>query len=99
MESKFGRGLPVPRDDRDITKAGAHFYLAASSRHTAVSIMTDRSQGPKGRDSVLSSLNMAIGALNRAKETTNATPAKATFTSAGILLTMIRVGFLPVNVC
>ena len=60
--------------------------------------MAGESQGQKGRDSVLSSLNMAIGALNRAKEATSVTPAKAMFTSAGVLLTMIRVGFLPVHV-
>jgi len=55
--------------------------------------MADKSQGLKGLDRVLSLLNMAVGALDRAKEATNATPAKAAFTSAGILLTMIRVGF------
>ena len=56
--------------------------------------MTTKPQGPKGRDGVLSSLNMAIGTLNRAKEATSITPAKAAFTSIGVLLTMIRVGVL-----
>jgi len=60
--------------------------------------MADENQGSRGRDGVLSSLNMAIGALNRVKEATSVTPAKAAFTSAGILITMIRVGFLPVHV-
>jgi hypothetical protein len=47
----------------------------------------------RGQDGDLSSLNVAIDALNRTKETTSVIPAKAAFTSAGILLTMIRVGF------
>ena len=51
--------------------------------------MGDKSQG------VLPSLNVAIGALNRAKEATSVTPAKTAFTSASVLLTMIRaVGLL-----
>jgi len=85
---------------------GRSFLLGADSssqpaRHTAfscLSIMPKKSQGQKGLDGVITSLNMAIGALDRAKEATNATPAKAAFTSAGILLTMIKVGFLPVHV-
>jgi hypothetical protein len=60
--------------------------------------MAAKSQRPNGRDGTLSSLNMAIDALNRAKEVTGTIPAKAAFTSAGVLLTMIRVGFLPVRV-
>ena len=60
--------------------------------------MTTKSQGSKGQDGVLSSLNTAIDALNRAEEATSVIPAKAMFTSAGVLLTMIRVGFLPVHV-
>jgi hypothetical protein len=47
----------------------------------------------RGQDGDLSSLNVAIDALNRTKETTSVIPAKAAFTSAGILLTTIRVGF------
>jgi len=60
--------------------------------------MATKSQRPKGRDDALSSLNMAIDALNRAKETTSIIPAEAAFTSAIVLLTMIKVGFLPVHV-
>ena len=60
--------------------------------------MANKSQRQKERDGVLSSLNMAVDALNRAKRATSMTPAKAAFTSAGILLTMIRVGSPPVNV-
>ena len=60
--------------------------------------MSDKSQGQKGQDDALSSMNMAIGTLNRVKEATSATQAKAAFTSAAVLLTMIRVRFLPVHV-
>ena len=56
--------------------------------------MADNSQRPKGRDGVLSSLNVAIEGLNLAKEVSSATPAKAVFGSVVILLTMIRVSFL-----
>ena len=57
--------------------------------------MTDNSQQSKGRDGVLSTLNMAIDGLNFAKEIVDVTPAKAAFGSVAILLTMIRVSFLP----
>ena len=53
--------------------------------------MAGKSQQPKGQDGVLSSLNAAIGALERAKAT-GVTPAEATFTSASTLLTEIKVG-------
>jgi len=56
--------------------------------------MTDESQRPKGRDGVISSLNMTIDGLNLAKEVSSITPAMAVFGSVAILLTMIRVGFL-----
>ena len=54
--------------------------------------MTTRPQRPQERDGVLSSLNTAIDTLNLAKEAASVTQAKAAFTSAGVLLTMIRVG-------
>ena len=61
--------------------------------------MADKSQRQtQGRDGVLSSLNTAIGALNRAKEATSVTTVKATFTSAGVLLTAIKVGFLQIYI-
>jgi hypothetical protein len=56
--------------------------------------MTDNSQQPKGRDSVLSSLNVAIDGLNLAKELSSVTPAKAVFGTVAILLTMVRVSSL-----
>ena len=56
--------------------------------------MGDKSQRPKGQDGLLSSLNMAIDALNLAKELSNITPAKAVFGSVSVLLMMLKVGFL-----
>ena len=53
--------------------------------------MDENSQRPKGRDGVLSSLNVTIEALNLAKEVSGITPAKAVFGSVSVLLTMIRV--------
>ena len=60
--------------------------------------MTTKPQRPKGQDGVLSSLNVAIDALNLAKSVSSITPAKAAFDSTGVLLSTIRVGFLPVHV-
>jgi hypothetical protein len=57
--------------------------------------MDARTQGPKGRDGVLSTLNVVIEALSLAKEVSSITPAKAAFGSVSVLLTMIRVRFLP----
>ena len=48
----------------------------------------------KGSGSPLFSLNKAIDALDLARDTTNAKPAKDAFGSASLLLTAIRVCFL-----
>jgi len=48
----------------------------------------------KGRDGTLSSLNVAIEAMNLAKEIFSIAPAKAVFGSVSNLLTMVRVRFL-----
>ena len=48
----------------------------------------------KERDGVLSSLDVAIEAINLAKEVSSITPAKAVFGSVSALLTMMRVCFL-----
>jgi len=56
--------------------------------------MAAKSQRPKGRNEVLSSLNETIDALNIAKGASNITPVKAAFVSASVLLTEIRVSFL-----
>ena len=52
------------------------------------------SQPHKRQDNVLSSLDVAIEALNLAEKISSITPAKAAFGSVGALLTMIRVCFL-----
>ena len=49
------------------------------------------SQPPEWHDTVFSSLDLAIEALNLAKEISSITPAKAVFGSVAILLTMIKV--------
>ena len=63
-------------------------------------------QRPKGRDRVLSSLNVAIDALNLAKDVSAIPPAQAAFGAVSALLTMIRVhlhlfcgGGLRVHMC
>ena len=53
--------------------------------------METKSQRPKGRDAVLSSLDVAISALDLAKELSSITPAKAVFGSVSVLLAMIKV--------
>ena len=60
--------------------------------------MATKTQRLQGHNDVLSLLNMAIDALNLAKEATSVAPAKTAFTSTGVLLAMIKVGFLPVQV-
>jgi len=54
--------------------------------------------GTQGQNDALSSPNTVIGALNLAKESTGVTPARTEFTSASVLLTLIKVGSLPVFV-
>lgn len=58
--------------------------------------MDPRSQPPKEREDVISSLNAAIEAMNLAEKTSNIKLAKAVLGSVGVLLTMIRVCILPV---
>jgi hypothetical protein len=53
--------------------------------------MASKSQRQEGSDSILSALNVAIEALNLAKEISAITPAKAAFGSVSALLAMIRV--------
>ena len=56
--------------------------------------MDAKSQRSNRRDGALSSLSVAIVAINLAKEVSSITPAKAIFGSVSALLTMIRVRFL-----
>ena len=55
------------------------------------------SQQPKGRDGVLSALDVLIQALGLAKDTCGIPPAQIALGSAAILLTMIRVRLLPLH--
>ena len=56
--------------------------------------MEAESQRPKGREGAISALNMAIEAMNLAKELSSITPAKAVFGSVSVILTMIKVSLL-----
>ena len=53
--------------------------------------MASASQRPRGRDGVLSTLDVIIQGLNLAKDTCGVLPAQAAFGSVSALLTMIRV--------
>lgn len=56
--------------------------------------MDPNSKRQKRRDNALSLLNVAIEAVNLAKELSSVTPAKAVFSSVSVLLAMIRVRIL-----
>ena len=56
--------------------------------------MDPNSKRQKRRDNALSLLNVAIEAVNLAKELSSVTPAKAVFSSVSVLLVMIRVRIL-----
>ena len=56
--------------------------------------MDAKSRQPKGRDNTVSALNVAVDALNLAKEASSITPAKAVFGTVTIILTMVKVGLL-----
>jgi len=75
---------------------GTASLFAASTSHripaaTLLWFMNLESQQPKERGSIPSSLNVAIEAMNLAKEVSSITPAKAVFGTVSVLLTMIRV--------
>ena len=90
----FARGTPGQN-------GGSLASLWSSSKPgscTLPSTMTPKPQRPKRQDNVLSSLNVAIEALNLTKEILSITPAKAVCGSVSVILTTIRVRFLPVPV-
>jgi len=60
--------------------------------------MAAKSQRPKHRDVALSSLNVAVEAVNFAKELSGVKPAKAVIGTVSVILTMIGVSFLSVCV-
>jgi hypothetical protein len=55
--------------------------------------MTSTSQRPKGRDRVLSALDIVIQGLDIAKDSCGIPPAQAAFGVVSALLTMIKVHF------
>jgi hypothetical protein len=57
--------------------------------------MDAKTQRPKGRDSVLSTLNVATEAPTLAREVSSTKPAKAAFGFVSVLPTMRRVRLLP----
>ena len=68
--------------------------LKHSSVHLSRMSTMASSQQKKGRDGVLSALDVLIQALSLAKDTCGIPPAQIALGSAAILLTMIRVRFL-----
>jgi len=80
--------------DWDSGSSSLPVRCTAFSQLPCILTMEAKSQRPKGRDSALSSLNVAIDTLNLAKEISSITPAKAAFGTVSILLTMIKVRFL-----
>ena len=74
----------------------AHFRDLPDNLYTPLprtSAMASESQGTKGRDRLLSALEIVIQGLNLAKDTCGFPPAQAAFGSVSALLTMIRVRF------
>ena len=59
--------------------------------------MATTSQRPKERENAVSLLNAAIDAINLAEKISSITPATAVFGTVNVLLTMIKVCFLPYN--
>jgi len=55
--------------------------------------MATKPQRQRRREATLSSLNVAIEALNLIKEATSITPSPAVFGTVSVLLTIIRVRF------
>jgi len=70
---------------------------AGFSQPPPVFTMSAQAQRPTRRDGALSSLNAAIEAMNIVKDALSITPAKAVVGSVSIILTLIRVGFLPLS--
>jgi len=61
--------------------------------------MDIEAQQQKRQDNTISSLNLAIDALNLAGGVVDIMPAKAVFGTVSVLLVMIRVGFPLIYIC
>ena len=59
--------------------------------------MDAKSKQSKRGENVLSSLNVIIEGLDVAEKVSSMTPAKAVFSTVRVILTMIRVSFLPIR--
>ena len=57
--------------------------------------MDAKSKRPKRREDLLSLLTVAIEGLSVAEKLVSITPARVVFSTVGVTLMMIRVGFLP----
>ena len=71
-----------------------HRYLAGLP---CFSSMTDKSKQQKRRDGAIPSLDVAISLVSIGKEASSMTPAPAVFGVVTILLTTIRVSFIPLS--
>ena len=68
------------------------------TRSPCSSTMESKFQRQKAPDGPLFSLNAAIDTVDQARDTTNVKTAKGAFGSASLLLTTIRVRFLPAHI-
>jgi hypothetical protein len=82
--------LKIPATNIDSSSQPPRHFLQLP----LVSTMDAKTQ--RRQDVTLSSLNVAIEAMNLAKEIASVTPAKAVFGSVSVILAMIKVSFLPV---
>ena len=92
LEVKF-EGLAVPTLICVRVSPCSLFRIRFSQR-PRISIMDAKSQRPKGRRGALSTLSVAVDALNVAKDISCIAPAQAAFSAVSVLLTMIRVSSL-----
>ena len=84
------RGTPALTGGRNLPHdLRQHRQLAAT--------MTRKTKQPTKHNGAILSLDVAIGLVNIGKEASSMTPAPAVFGVVAILLTTIRVGFIPLR--
>jgi hypothetical protein len=71
-----------------------HSLYNVFSRHADLELMDPNAPRPKRQDNVLSTLNVAIDAMNLAGGISDIIPAKAVFGTVSVILTMIRVDII-----
>jgi hypothetical protein len=94
-EACHDRAVAYLHQSLDAPSQPAHY--AKFSPLPPLSTMDANPQRPKGRDGALSSLNLAIEAVNLARDIVDIAPAKVVFGSVGFILTRIKVCFLLVR--